>query len=385
MELEFSTNHFICRAMEKTGLEDFGGRTFEEGLGALIHSLNHDIDLNEGSAAYFHNQILQLLINRLEVVQLIKKYPEIREERIEKPIFIVGLPRSGTTIVHTLMALDPTSRYLRNFESIGPICPPPELIPDSVDPRIQACHEGMDKIFSMAPVLRGINGINFMANGTAECQNLMAHEFIHMGWSLGASLFSHGNWVSECNMKTAFQWHRRLLQVLQWKLPNERWVLKAPMHLFGLEHLMKTYPDAKIVFTHRNPFDAIVSGVSMVYHWTRFATGQADIKTIADWYSKLWAKGLQRGLKAIKTFDANQILDIFHHELSESPVNIIGSIYDRFDMPLSKAVINRMQTWLRDNPRSKFGRHDHTTSVKEHLNPAKLRERFRFYCDRFDL
>jgi hypothetical protein len=385
MEIEFSSKYFISQAMGKTGLEDFGGQTFEEGLGALIYSLNNDIDLNDGTAAYFQNQILQILINRLEVIQLIKDHPEILEEKIESPIFIVGLPRSGTTILHTLMALDPTSRYLRNFESTGPICPPPELIPDSVDPRIQACHEGTEGIFSMAPILRGINGINFMAHGTAECQNLMAHEFIHMGWSSGSSLFSHGNWVSECNMTTAFQWHRRLLQVLQWKLPNERWVLKAPTHLFGLNHLMETYPDTKIVFTHRNPFDAIVSGVSMVYHWTQFTTGQADIQAIADWYSKLWAKGLRRALKAIKTFNADQVLDIFHHDLSESPVKMVGRIYDRFDIMLSKGTINRMQTWLRDNPRSKFGRHDHTRSIKNHLNSARERERFRFYCEQFDL
>jgi hypothetical protein len=240
-------------------LEDFGGQTFKEGLGALIYSLNNDIDLTDGTAAYFHGQILQLLVNRIEITQLVKDHPKILDERIEAPVFIVGLPRSGTTILQTLLAMDPTSRYLRNFETTGPICPPVELIPESVDSRIQVCHEAMEGIFAMAPDLRGINGINFMAHGTAECQNLMAHEFVHMGWSAGSSLFSHGNWVSDCNMEKAFQWHKQLLQVLQWKLPNDRWILKAPMHVFGLDHLIETYPDSKIVFTHRNPFDILLS------------------------------------------------------------------------------------------------------------------------------
>ncbi len=382
MAIKLSSEYFISEAVKTTELDDFGGQTFEEGLKVLIDSINTDIDLTEGTAGYFQNQILQILINRLEITQLIKDYPEILEEKIEKPIFIVGLPRSGTSILHTLMALDPTSRYLRNFESTGRICPPPELIPESIDTRIQICHEGMEGIFAMAPVLRGINGLNFMAHGTAECQNLMAHEFIHMGWSSGSSLFSHGNWVGESSMKNAFQWHKKLLQALQWKLPNDRWVLKAPMHLFGLEHLLEAYPDAKIVFTHRDPFDAMLSGVSMVYHWTQFSTGQANIKAIADWFPDLWAKGLIRALKTIKNFNPDNVFDIFHQDISESPIKMVNKIYDKFNIRFSRTAQKRMQNWLRDHPRSKFGLHDQSP-VEFYLNSAKERERFKFYCDRF--
>ncbi len=384
MGIKLSAQHFITQAMEKTDLEDFGGQTFEEGLNVLIESLNNDIDLSEGTAGYFQNQIHQLLLNRIEITQLIKDHPEILNERIEKPVFIVGLPRSGTTILQTLMALDPTTRYLRNFETTGPICPPAELIPESVDPRIQACHEGMEAFFAMAPVLRGINGINFMAHGTAECQNLMAHEFVQMGWSAGSSLFSHGNWVGNCNMKTAFQWHRQLLQVLQWKLPNDRWVLKAPIHLFGLDHLIETYPDSNIIFTHRNPLGAMVSGVSMAYHWTQFTTGQAEIPAIADWYPRLWAKGLERALLIKKNLDSDKCLDVFHQDLSEDPIKMVEKIYDHFDIRLSRGARKRMQTWLRDHPRSRFGNHA-CTPGEYGLTADREKERFSFYHDQFDL
>ena len=236
----------------------------------------------------------------------------------------------------------------------------------------------------MAPTLRGINGINFMAHGTAECQNLMAHEFVHMGWSSGSSLFSHGSWVSECDMEPAFQWHKRLLQVLQWKLPNERWILKAPMHLFGLDLLKSTYPDARVVFTHRDPFDAIVSGVSLVYHWSKFTTGQANIQAIAEWFPGIWAKGLKRALSAKKYLDANQCLDIFHTDLSEDPIKTIEHIYNHFDIPFSKGAQKRMKIWLRDHPRSKFG--GHSCTPKEYgLNADREKERFSFYYDEFDL
>ena len=375
---------FIAQAVEKAGSEDFGGRTFEAGLDALIHSLNTDIDLAEGTADYFRNQILQLLVNRIEVTRLVKSHPEISEESIEKPLFILGLPRSGTTILQTLLALDPGARYLRNFETAGPICPPPELIPESVDPRIQICHQGMEGLFEAAPVLRGINGINFMAQGTAECQNLTAHEFVHMGWSSGSSLFSHGSWVSDRDMETAYQWHKRLLQVLQWKLPNDRWVLKAPIHLFGLSRLMEAYPDARLIFTHRNPFDAVVSGVSMVCHWTRFTTGQADVKAIAHWYPELWAKGLGRALDARESLNPGQCIDIFHRDISADPVKTVERIYTHFNIPLSTGAKRRMKTWLRDHPRSRFG--DHRPEPEAlNLSPGPEKERFRFYYDAFDL
>jgi hypothetical protein len=242
----------------------------------------------------------------------------------------------------------------------------------------------MEGIFAMSPSLRGINGINFMAQGTAECQNLMAHEFVHMGWSAGSSLFSHGNWVGDCSMKAAFEWHQRLLQVLQWKLPNDRWILKAPIHLFGLDHLLETYPDAKIVFTHRNPLHAMVSGVSMVCHWSRFTIGRADVKAISDWYPGLWAKGLERALSVIKNLEKDQRLDVLHKDLSNDPIKTVETVYDHFHIPFSKGAKKRMETWLRDHPRSRFGNHD-CTPEEFGLIPEREKERFSFYLKQFNM
>lgn len=384
MGIKLASRALIENALEVSGLEDFGGQSFEAGLDALIHSLNTDIDLAEGTAGYFQQVISQLLLNRLEVTQLIKDHPEILDEKIEAPVFIMGLPRSGTSITHTLMALDPLSRYLRNFESASAICPPPELMPHAPDPRIRASHEAMEGLFGSVPELRGINGINFLALGTSECQTLMAHEFVHAGWSAGSSLFSHGNWVSECDKRPAYRWHKRLLQVLQWKSPNERWVLKAPVHLFGLDRLMEAYPDARIVFTHRHPFEAMVSGVSMVTHWTRMTTGGVDIPAVAEWYPALWAKGLERALAVRKALPPERVFDLFHRELCRKPVQTIEAAYDFFDIPFSRAAAKRMRYWLRDNPRSKFGAHTYAADELG-IQPDRQKEGFAFYLNQFCL
>ncbi|MBU1342765.1 MAG: sulfotransferase, partial [Proteobacteria bacterium] len=310
--------------------------------------------------------------------------PQILEEKIEQPIIITGLPRTGTSLLQILLSLDPTTRFIRNWESSMAICPPPELVHSSTDPRIQAYHLAMEGFFGVMPKLRGINGINFMAGGPAECQNLMAHEFIHFGYSAGSSLFSYGEWLSECNMAHAYQYHKKLLQVLQWKMPDEKWVLKAPMHLFGLDHLLETYPDARVVFTHRDPIKAMSSGASMVYHWTLFSTQQADTAAIGKWWPKIWAKGMERALKVRDNFNPTQFFDLYHKNFSQDPIGAVHEIYDHFNLCVGKGHLRRMQAWLRDNPRSRFGNHDHTPAQFE-LNPKKVKEQFQFYCDRFDV
>ena len=382
MGIKLMSQPMIENAVRISGLEDFGGDTYHLGLEALISSLNNDLELAEDTAGYFQQVITQILVNRLEVTRLIKDHPEIRDEEIKAPVVVLGLPRTGTTITQTLMALDPLSRFLRNYESAGAVCPPPPLMPRLPDPRIQASHDAMEGFFSIRPELRGINGINFMALGTAECQNLMAHEFVHAGWSAGSSLFSHGNWLGECDMTPAYAWHKRLLQVFQWRLPNERWVLKAPIHLFGLAPLLKTYPDARIIFTHRDPVEAMVSGVSMVSHWTRCSTGQVNLKAIADWYPALWAMGLERALAVRKSLRAEQVVDVFHSDLNRDPVGSMKKIYGHFHIPFTRTVQKRMQVWLRDNPRSTFGSHSCKASELG-MNPEMEKERFGFYLNRY--
>ncbi len=374
--MNFTSEMLINQAKEATGLEDFGGDTWKLGLETLVHSLNTDMELNEGCYNQFSMMLTQVLVNRLEVQKLIIQHPEIKEQSIKAPIIITGLPRTGTSIAHTFLALDPCARFLRNWESAMAVCPPPKLMSPSIDPRIQSYQTAMDGFFSAIPQLRGINGINFMANGTSECQNLMVHEFVHFGHAAGSSLFSYGEYLSDCDYGPAYRYHKKLLQLLQWKCPNERWVLKAPIHLFGLEALLAVYPDARIVFTHRNPLEAISSGISMVEKWTRFTTGKADRKAIADWWIRLWALALKRTMIVREKLDPGQIFDLDHSDISKAPLNAVSRLYEHFNILPSQSHAERMKAWLMENPRSAFGKHDHGLNQYEE---EQVFTEFQFY------
>ena len=373
--MPLTADTLINEAVSSTGLDDFGGTAWKEGLQVFIRSLNTDLVLPDPALAHFRQIIIQTMVNRLEVTALINAQPEILAEKITAPIIITGLPRTGTSLLHALLSLDPRARFLRNWESCLNICPAPELIRSEADPRKQTYDRAMQGFFQAAPHLSGINGINFMAGSPAEYQNLMMHEFIHFGHCAGTSLWSYGEWIATCDFTRAYAWHKQLLQLLQWKLPSERWVLKAPMHLFGLDLLIKTYPDAKIVFTHRDPVKALASGASMVYHWTRFSTGQADPARIGPWWTRLWAKAMDHALAVRADNAPDMFCDIHLEETAQNPIAAVRKIYTHFSLDLDQAHEKRMQTWLRHNPRSRFGSHRPAPGLFN-LNTQEIRKKF---------
>jgi Sulfotransferase family len=381
---EFTTQNLMESAAQSTDLTDFGEITFRDGLDALVDAINTKSDLHEQTRHYLRAKIVQILENRLQVTHLVQHHPEILDEKISEPVIITGLPRSGTTILQTLIALDPACRFLRNWESAMNICPPPQLLHSATDPRIQAFHNTVDGLLQTMPALRAINGLNFIAGGTAECQNLMAHAFRSFEFCAGFGLQSYGEWLLTCDMRPGYQYHKLLLKVLQWKSPNERWVLKAPMHLIALETLLDEYPDARIVFTHRDPFMAMLSGSSLVYNWSTLASQHPDKKAIGHWFPGLWEKAMQNALTARDRWGQDRIIDIYFDKLNADPVGTVTSIYEHFGLTVSQGHLKRMQSWLRDNPRSSFGNHSYAADDFG-LIPEKEERRFSFYKERFGI
>ena len=371
-------------AIESTKLTDFGEIPFEDGLEALLDSMNSQNNFHENTTGYLRAKIVQILANRLQINALIHSNPRILEEEIEKPIIIAGLPRSGTTILQTLIALDPNSRFVRNWESALNICPPPRLLHSDTDSRIQTFHQTIEMLLQMSPSLNAINGLNFIAGGTAECQNLMAHAFRSMEFCAGFGLRSYGEWLVSCDMKPGYACHKLLLKVLQYQWPNERWVLKAPMHLIAFDLLMDAYPDARLVFTHRDPLTSMLSAASLVYNWSKLAMPCPEKKQIGRWFSDIWEKAMQKALKAREKQKQKNIKDVYFGELNADPIETVKAIYAHFGLTVSCGHEKRMGVWLRDNPRSSFGKHSYVADDFG-LSREAEEQRFAFYKTKFNV
>ena len=380
----FSSQSLLDKAIESTGLTDFGEIPFKDGLDALVDAINAEKGLHENTVFYLQSKVVQILSNCLQITQLTRNNPEILNEKIIKPIIITGLPRTGTTILQTLIALDPNSRYLRNWETALNICPPPVLIHSATDPRIQEFNSIIDRLLQMAPALKAINGLNFIAGGTAECQNLMAHAFRSMEFCAGFSLRSYGEWLLSCDMKPGYRYHKLLLKILQHRSPNERWVLKAPMHLIALGLLVSEYPDARLVFTHRDPVSSMLSASSLVYNWSTLAVQHPDKKQIGRWFPRIWEQALQNALTVREKLGQDKYMDVFFDTLNVDPVGTVASIYKHFGLSVGQGHKKRMQVWLKDNPRSSFGKHSYHADDFA-MNREAEENRFSFYKNHFNV
>jgi hypothetical protein len=370
------------QARQTTGLEDFGEIRFRDGLEALVDAVNARADFHANAIHYLQTKITRILADNLEVTRLIRRRPAIRREAIAAPLIITGLPRTGTTILQTLIALDPESRFLRNWETAVNICPPPRLLRSAADPRIAAFSRTVEGLLQMNPVLEAINGLNFLAGGTAECQNLMAHAFRSMEYCVAFGLRSYGEWLLACDMRPGYQWHRRLLKVLQYDTPNARWVLKAPMHLIALDALLAVYPDARLIFTHRDPFAATLSGASLVYHWSTLAGRPPDRRRIGRWFPGQWARAMRQALAVRRRHRPESFCDIFFDELNADPVGTVRSLYRHWGLTVTPGHRRRMEVWLRDNPRASFGEHAYA-AADFGLSREAIDREFAFYKDRF--
>ena len=239
-----------AEARQKTGLDDFGDAMFHEGLERLVRSFNEEADLTEAGDVMQHMRLVSLLSARLQVEDTYRTHPAIDDEEIEGPVFVIGLPRTGTTALSQLVAADPQFRSLRMWESSSP-CPPPESATEHSDPRIADAEAGLAMMYEMFPLMAEMH--HQEATTATECQDLLGMSFRTVHFDGFGYVPSYLAWVTDCDMRGTYQYHRRVLQLLQWHCPPRLWHLKTPVHMFALDALLEAYPDAKFLWSHRDP------------------------------------------------------------------------------------------------------------------------------------
>jgi hypothetical protein len=370
-----------ARAIRRTGLTDFGDPAFGEPLARLLHALEHEAHLTLLGRMIARGDVVRLLENRLRMTDVRHRHPEIEREDVARPIFVVGLPRTGTTILHELLAQDPANRVPMTWEVMHP-WPPPERATFADDPRVAA----VDKHF--AGIERLIPGFQTMhpmgARLPQECVALTAHDFATMLFSTTYDVPSYQAWLDAADLRWVYAAHRRQLQYLQWHCRGERWVLKSPGHLWALDALLAVYPDAAIVQTHRDPLAVVASLASLVNLLRRLGSDRVDAHAVgAEWSARL-AAGLERAMavRARGLPASTRVVDVRFGDFMRDEIGTVRGIYDQLGLRLEAEAEARMRRFLTANPRDKHGRHRYTLAAAG-LAAANERRRFAAYQERF--
>jgi hypothetical protein len=370
----------LAAARRATGLEDFGEGSFREGFGALVASLREEAPLSTLGRIAARGQLLAHLRNRLAITDWARRHPELREERIERPLVVIGLPRTGTTLLSFLLAQDPLLRAPLFWETREP-CPPPELATRGEDPRIAAAAREIERLYRLVPAMRAMHPMG--ASLPNECVTLLALDFRCLQFETQFPAPGYGRWLETADPRPAYRMHRLALQLLQSRLPTQAWSLKTPNHLWHLPALLELYPDARLVWTHRDPARVVASVASLVSAFHRTFCREVDpARVAADWNAKL-RTGIERGL----AFDREQgggdwCCHVPYAELVRDPLGAVRRIYAHFGDEVGPLHARRMQAWLRQAPAERHGRHRYDLADFG-LSAGALAEQYADYRARF--
>lgn len=377
-EVSLEESALLDEARLNTGLEDFGGEGFREGLGRLLDSLEKEARLNAIGRLIAHADVMRHLENRLWVARDWQLHPEMGDERIVRPIFVVGLPRTGSTTLHDLFAQDPANRVPLTWECHRP-SPPPERATYETDPRIAECQAHIDQTSgTLIPEFKAIHPMG--ARLAQECVMLQAFDFMSIIFAHQYRIPSYQAWVETTDLSPSYATHARQLKYMQWRCPAERWVLKSVGHLWGLDRLFETYPDARVVMTHRDPLKLIASHASLVSMACSMGSDEVDPLEIGRDWSRSWERAMRLGIafRESGSVPESRFFDMHFAELVRDPVAMVRRIYEHFDLELREPVARRMQAFLDDNPSGQHGRHRYSLE-QFGLDRARERERYRFY------
>jgi hypothetical protein len=373
----------VDEAMTATGETDLGDPSWQEGLDILLDGFANEARLHGLGVDIVALEVVAYLTNRLAITAWRRDHPAVAEGTIERPIVIVGQPRTGTTILHDLLAQDPGLRVPLTWEVDRPV-PPPRTATYLSDPRIDEAQAQVDAADLLIPGFTNFHPMG--ARLAQECVRITAGDFRSMIFPIQYNLPTYNRWLlHEADLAPAYRWHRRFLQHLQSEHPAERWLLKSPAHLWHLDRLAAEYPDATVIHTHRDPLKVIASTSALAAHLRRMTSDETSIVEAAAQYADDILVGLERGTIARDrhTFPPGQVVDVHFGPFVADPLATIEGIYAALDRELTPAVATRMRTFLDEHPGDGGGGGTRYRMADTGLDVADLRARAQPYQDRF--
>jgi hypothetical protein len=371
----------IEKSRRLTGLRDFGDEAFLEPLDILLRSFERDARLNLIGRITVHCEMVRMLCNKLCMQRDRVMFPQIPEQKIVKPMFITGLPRSGTTFLHALLSQDPACRAPQVWEVMHP-SPPPEQKSYRTDPRIEVTRRELSWIDVLMPDFHKCHTID--ATLPQECIAMTDLSFLSYVFESMYYVTTYRKWHDLQDKLPAYRCHRNFLQHLQWRYPGSHWVLKAPSHLMSLDSLFQVYPDAQIVLTHRDPLKVLPSCASFAHVLRAPFTGSIDLKVLGAEVSRRWADAARAvtRMRGGESGREGQFFDVSYQDLTRDPMAVVVGLYRHFERELSAEAEAAMRQYIAQNPKDKKGAHRYSLE-QFGLDPRQERLNFQEYTDYF--
>lgn len=350
----FSVAQMLARASAETGLSNFGEDGFREALEQLVDDTNRNVPLTPLGRLVFAEETHRLLVNRLRFARDLGLYPEILAEDVADPVVIIGLPRTGTTKLQRMLSLDPECQSLHYWRLFNP-APFPGGNSGGEDPRIAAAHQALTMTAQLAPGFLVAHPT--FADQPDEESFLQLFSFRCMLTYLSHPAHGYFSWLTTQPRGDMYAYMKSLLQYLQWQDGGRRgrhWVLKSPTHVGNLDLVVEMFPNATLVFTHRNFHQAIPSFCRLIEMTWGLRTGNVDRERIGAMALELWSGEMARHLRQRERLPVN-ILDVHYGQIRDDPLAVIEEILCRRGRAVTPGLRRRMIDWESENPADRFG------------------------------
>jgi hypothetical protein len=374
-----SEEDLLEEARRKMGLADFGGGPWREGLRVLLRAYDAEARFKPQARGRVRADIVSVLAARLGVEEGWHRDPACLEAGVEAPVFVLGMPRTGTTAFHFLLAQDPAHQVLEYWLAARPRRRPPRETWSSERDYLRAV-EGLQQMYAQDPDLKAIHLLE--ADGPEECRHLLMQSFLDDTFDSNATIPSYTRWFREQDLKPSFERHRDILKLVGSATPERRWVLKYPAYMRSLDSLLSVYPDARFVWTHRDPARVLPSLCSLVFGYRSLYEHDVDAAAIGAWQLEMWSALVSAGVDQRRAADPSRFFDIQFPDLVRDPISQARAAYEHFGIGLSEEAQSRMRAWQAQNPQGKHGGHRYSAE-QFGLSEAAIRERFADYCAEF--
>lgn len=371
-------SELIATARRNTGFSDFGPDDWREPFEILLRSIEIEAELHFFGRLWTRQDFLLFLETRLRIEAAYKANPEIDDEVIDRPVIITGLPRSGTSILFELLAQDKRFLPPANWEFVLP-CPPPEAATYRTDPRAARAHDLITQAGRVTPTYQAMHEMGAWIPN--ECGVAFRNSFLSGHLLATFQVPSYANWLFGADRTPAYSYYKRLLKLLQWKNPRERWLLKDPDHQPYLPTLFKVFPDAQVVVTHRDPVKAQGSVTNLLgtFYWMR-SDKAFDARAFEELLTPEGvAARLEQMIDWIESgvLPVSQITHSRYADLIEEPLEALERIYGRLGLPFTTQAREAIATYLAHKPKNKFGAHDYAIDKQDRTRA--LFERYQSY------